>query len=135
MWLDDRTDYKWYLFRHIVIVQFIHWFFNIVILNFFIYKRSQAINDVDVIVTIPSNVKAKDLKIDIHPFKLNIELQQDKEWTTHISKTFPFRVNTTDCIWSLIPGQHVMVSILFFWLLLFFLDRFYTYILNRCSHN
>ena len=56
-------------------------------------------------------MRAKDLKITIHPFQLKIELLQQlgEEWTTHISKTFPFRVNTSECVWSLIPGQHVMV--------------------------
>lgn len=75
------------------------------------YKWSQSICDVDLAVLVTSQLqKAKQLKVKIEPLHLKIEHCSDDAWQILIDQSFPHKVAVDECIWSLVPGEHIQVN-------------------------
>lgn len=77
------------------------------------YSWSQSIDDIDVRINVyPEVQRGKQVKVQIDSQALSVSVAKGEDWVTLVEDTFPFRVNKQECLWSLIPGEHVHVSCL-----------------------
>ena len=74
------------------------------------YKWSQSIRDVDLILLVPQDIqRAKQVKVKIEPLHLKIEHLAEESWNVLVDQDFSHRVSVDECIWSLVPGEHIQV--------------------------
>lgn len=88
------------------------------------YTWSQTVNDIDVLVQLPSCIKtAKDLRVHLDSKEIKIEartsrVEQNQEveecryfvWTTIFRGELSFKVRKDESVWSIVPGQYISVS-------------------------
>ncbi|CAE1278682.1 unnamed protein product [Acanthosepion pharaonis] len=73
------------------------------------YSWSQSITDCDLRVQVPKNlVKGKQIKVDIKKKHLKVSYRADNgEEIIFIDDDLMWEVQKDDCMWSLIPGEHI----------------------------
>lgn len=73
------------------------------------YSWSQSITDCDLRVTVPKHlVKGKQIKVDIKKKHLKVSYKSDNsEEIIVIDDELMWEIQKDDCMWSLIPGEHV----------------------------
>ncbi|KAK3600872.1 hypothetical protein CHS0354_019219 [Potamilus streckersoni] len=76
------------------------------------YSWSQTITDVDVRVKVPSYIKkGKEVQVDLGKKHLKVSHKdQNGQWLEIVSGELTWDVHHTECIWSLVPGEHVHIS-------------------------
>lgn len=76
------------------------------------YRWSQTIHDIDLILEVPDNIKkAKQLQVKIEPEHLKVEHVIDGTSVVLIDHFFPHKVAVDECLWSLVPSEHIQVFI------------------------
>ncbi|KAL3873504.1 hypothetical protein ACJMK2_036613 [Sinanodonta woodiana] len=73
------------------------------------YSWSQTITDVDVKVKVPSYIKkGKDVQVDLSKKHLKVSHKdQSGQWVQIVNGELTWDVHHTECIWSLVPGEHI----------------------------
>ena len=88
------------------------------------YRWCQTLKDLDVRCNVvPTVCKAVQVKVNVESHHLKISANVEGDWCTLIDHSFPHKVNRNDCIWSLVPGDHIHVwifknIILILWMLI-----------------
>lgn len=69
------------------------------------------------ILKVPRNlVKGKQIKVDIKKKHLKVSYRADNgEEIIFIDDDLMWEVQKDDCMWSLIPGEHIHVSLVFYY--------------------
>ncbi|XP_078040665.1 nudC domain-containing protein 3 [Augochlora pura] len=88
------------------------------------YTWSQSINDLDVLVKLPSSIKtAKDLKVNLDSTHIKIEakastLSQHQEqecsnsdWTIIFTGELCHKTRKDESVWSVVPGKHISIHL------------------------
>jgi len=76
------------------------------------YRWSQTLADVDVRCDVSAGVcRAKQLRVFIESQHLRIQVRDGETWTTMLDKSLPHKVNRKESVWSLIPGDHIHMSL------------------------
>ncbi|KZC08332.1 NudC domain-containing protein 3 [Dufourea novaeangliae] len=86
------------------------------------YTWSQTINNLDVLVKLPSCIKtSKDLKVHLNSKQIKIEARtstlaqcqevedHSSEWTIIFMGEFSFKVKNAESVWTIVPGGHVSI--------------------------
>ncbi|XP_064478404.1 nudC domain-containing protein 3-like [Ornithodoros turicata] len=78
------------------------------------YSWSQSIYDIDVRVKVGRDVSSRNqIKVDLTHTHLRVKVLNivDGSWSVPIDDDFPWRVKLDDCIWTLVPEDHVLVNL------------------------
>ncbi|XP_065301716.1 nudC domain-containing protein 3 [Dermacentor albipictus] len=78
------------------------------------YCWSQSIRDLDVRVKVGSDVTSRNqVRVTIHPNHLKVELLDlvTKTWAVHVDDDLHSRIKLDESIWTLVPGDHVLVNL------------------------
>lgn len=89
------------------------------------YTWSQSINDLDVIIHIPQNIKsAKDLQVNIDSERIKVDARtcilsdnqdsnptSDKQWTTIFNGELCYKTKKDESVWSIVPKQYINIHL------------------------
>ncbi|KAL5018936.1 hypothetical protein ScPMuIL_004658 [Solemya velum] len=75
------------------------------------YSWSQSITDLDIRVNVPKHIKkGRDVKVDIGRKTLSVSYKSAEGWEQVVSGDLCWEIHKEDCIWSLVPGEHVHIN-------------------------
>ncbi|KAH8037603.1 hypothetical protein HPB51_015037 [Rhipicephalus microplus] len=78
------------------------------------YCWSQSIHDIDVRVKVAPDVTSRNqVRVTIGTNHLKVELLDltTKTWSVHVDDDLHFRIKLDESIWTLVPGDHVLINL------------------------
>ncbi|EEC14659.1 nuclear distribution protein NUDC, putative [Ixodes scapularis] len=77
------------------------------------YCWSQSIHDLDVRVKVDAEVTSRNqVRVDLSHTHLKVQVQDigTDTWSTPVDGDLPWRIKLDDSIWTLVPGDHILVN-------------------------
>ncbi|CAF0839601.1 unnamed protein product [Adineta steineri] len=76
-----------------------------------LYLWTQTINDIDVRVKIPKNIKkGKEVKVNLTKQHIKVDIIESNTFKTIIDSDLPWAIRAEDSTWSLVPGEYILIS-------------------------